>query len=458
VLDWFAPNHPYRQRLAEVAAMYGAETYPGSPLIAATGLRETDRMHLAELHPQEYAALSELMAGWGADVRREDGLAMALALTPPTPRRGVMLIDPSYEVKTDYDRIPRVMAQVARKWNVGHLMLWYPILSDSPHRPMLSALQATFPEGLRHEVGFPPARAGHRIDTRLALAALLVRVARTDGLYAAEEVDRIDRVLMALRAWPVRGRAPARPGRGRWRREAPDTVRFTRALKEATRAGGPQPPDGGAVVGGAGRWQPRRRGRPADAAGGQPSGPDRCAKRAGAAAGGGQGMIASLGMYDFGAAQGANDRLWARSARRACAPRDRGAAGADPRRGRLLAGLASPDLVLSQTCGYPYRARLHGRVDAGRHARSLTCPAARPGITIRSSWPAPTIRARICWHFPARRWPGTRICRNRAGPARWQTDTGAGLPAAPGAAHRRAPRLSARRWPKAAPRSPRWMR
>ncbi len=163
MLDGFGPDHPYRQRLAEVAAMYGADAYPGSPLIAATGLRETDRLHLAELHPQEHAALSALMTGWGADVRREDGLAMALALTPPTPRRGLMLIDPSYEVKTDYDRIPKVTAQVARKWNVGHLMLWYPILGDGPHRPMLSALQAGFPGGLRHEVAFPPAREGHRM-------------------------------------------------------------------------------------------------------------------------------------------------------------------------------------------------------------------------------------------------------------------------------------------------------
>ena len=71
-------------------------------------------------------------------------------------------------------------------------------------------------------------------DAHLALAALLVRVARTDGLYAAEEVDRIDRVLMAhlslgpFEAAALRTRAETLEG------EAPDTVRFTRALKEAT--------------------------------------------------------------------------------------------------------------------------------------------------------------------------------------------------------------------------------
>lgn len=163
VEDWFPASHPYRLRLEEVRAMHGADAYPGSPMIAALGLREGDRLHLAELHPQEHAALAQAMAGWGADLRREDGLDMALALTPPTPRRGLMLIDPSYEVKTDYERIPKVMAQVARKWNVGHLMLWYPILRDAPHLPMLTALEAGFPGALRHEVRFPPAREGHRM-------------------------------------------------------------------------------------------------------------------------------------------------------------------------------------------------------------------------------------------------------------------------------------------------------
>ena len=73
-------------------------------------------------------------------------------------------------------------------------------------------------------------------------------------------------------------------------------------------------------------------------------------------------MIASLGMYDFGPAQAANDRLWAliRDDLRAT-----GHAAPDAlTRGEAAYWPAweSPGLVLSQTCGYPYRARLHGRV------------------------------------------------------------------------------------------------
>jgi 23S rRNA (adenine2030-N6)-methyltransferase len=162
--SWFPKTHPYRQRLDETRAAHGPRAYPGSPLIAALGLRETDTIHLAELHPQEHAHLKAAASDWGAHVHQKDGFELALALTPPTPRRGLMLIDPSYEVKADYDAIPRHMAAIHRKWNVGLLILWYPILIGAAHGPMLRALAEAFPEGLRHEIRFPPLRDGHRME------------------------------------------------------------------------------------------------------------------------------------------------------------------------------------------------------------------------------------------------------------------------------------------------------
>lgn len=162
--DWFAKDHPYLQRLNEVRASYGPMAYPGSPLIAALSLRDQDTMHLAELHPQERQHLRHATSPWGAHIYAKDGFETALALTPPTPRRGLMLIDPSYEVKADYDTIPRDMVNIARKWNVGIIALWYPVLTGAPHGPMLRALTAAFPEALRSEVQFPPAREGHRMQ------------------------------------------------------------------------------------------------------------------------------------------------------------------------------------------------------------------------------------------------------------------------------------------------------
>lgn len=70
-------------------------------------------------------------------------------------------------------------------------------------------------------------------DARLALATLLVRIARTDGLYAVEEVERIDKVLSRRYGLDPFATAKLRTEAETLEREAPDTVQFTRALKEA---------------------------------------------------------------------------------------------------------------------------------------------------------------------------------------------------------------------------------
>jgi 23S rRNA (adenine2030-N6)-methyltransferase len=133
-------------------------------MVAALSLRVGDVMHLAELHPQEHAALLHNLSPWGAHVQKRDGFDMALAVCPPTPRRGLMLIDPSYEVKSDYDRTATVIAQLHRKWNVGVILLWYPLLTAGLHCPMLAELAQAFPTGLRSEVRFARVREGHRME------------------------------------------------------------------------------------------------------------------------------------------------------------------------------------------------------------------------------------------------------------------------------------------------------
>jgi 23S rRNA (adenine2030-N6)-methyltransferase len=158
---WFGADHPYAQVLDSVAAEQGKHAYPGSPLLAARLLRDTDSIHLAELHPGEHAALDLAMSPYDARCHHRDGFNMAFALTPPTPRRGLMLIDPSFEIKTDYVDIPRHIGKLAKAWNVGIIALWYPILTSKVHQPMLSALMGAHPQALRHEVSFAPARPGH---------------------------------------------------------------------------------------------------------------------------------------------------------------------------------------------------------------------------------------------------------------------------------------------------------
>ena len=160
---WFAPDHPYAKVLAQVRSQHGPMAYPGSPLLAALSLRPGDRLHLADLHPQEVAGLRAVMAPYRAQVVQQDGAAMALALCPPSPRRGLLLIDPSYEIKDDYKALPGLVRHLHKKWPVGVIVLWYPLLEGTPHRPMLRLLEGMLPDGVRHEVAFPPARPGHRM-------------------------------------------------------------------------------------------------------------------------------------------------------------------------------------------------------------------------------------------------------------------------------------------------------
>ena len=161
VLEPLLPaDHPYLRAIAAARAEAGASAYPGSPRIARELLRPDDRITLAELHPQEVAALRQALPG--ADVRQADGPALALSLAPPTPRRGLCLIDPSYEVKSEWAEMPALLRKLHRAWNVGVILLWYPILANGLHRPMVRALDALAIEGaVRHEVRFAPAREGH---------------------------------------------------------------------------------------------------------------------------------------------------------------------------------------------------------------------------------------------------------------------------------------------------------
>ena len=159
VKTWFSPDHPYSRALNQTTDSHGENAYPGSPMIAVQTLRDTDTITLAELHPIEHLNLE--LALPTAKCWQTDGFMMGHSMCPPTPRRGLMLIDPSFEIKDDYNTIPGHIKKYARAWNVGTIVLWYPILTAGSHHNMLKTLENDHPEAMRHEVRFPPARPGH---------------------------------------------------------------------------------------------------------------------------------------------------------------------------------------------------------------------------------------------------------------------------------------------------------
>ena len=118
--------------------------YPGSPWIAQTLLRPQDRLVLCELHPQDFRELA-LNFQRCPSVRccREDGFGVSQASVPPPERRGVVFIDPSYEVKTDYQTVVENLQKLHRKFAAGTYLLWYPIVRADRTQSMLRQLAAS---------------------------------------------------------------------------------------------------------------------------------------------------------------------------------------------------------------------------------------------------------------------------------------------------------------------------
>lgn len=156
-------GHPYLAAIRTVRASHGPAAYPGSPAVARALLRPQDRLQLMELHPGEHAALRTALAGPGVRIHRRDGYEGLPALLPPSPRRGLALIDPSYEVKDEYHRAARLLLAAHRKWPEGVVLLWHPVLDAGLHGGLLATLRATGLPTLWHqEVRF----AGSRLRMR----------------------------------------------------------------------------------------------------------------------------------------------------------------------------------------------------------------------------------------------------------------------------------------------------
>lgn len=127
------PPAPLRDYLDLVRAAGAPRFYPGSPALARLLLRPDDRLLLNELHPEDNAALKR----WAADdpriaVHRRDGYEALKGLLPPTPRRGLVLVDPPFEKTDEFARLAAGLATAHRRWPTGHVALWYPIKHRAP--------------------------------------------------------------------------------------------------------------------------------------------------------------------------------------------------------------------------------------------------------------------------------------------------------------------------------------
>jgi len=106
--------------------------YPGSPRIARDLLRPNDRLILAELHPTEFPLLkAEFRNDRQVAAHHTDGYAALNAFLPPPERRGLVLLDPPYELKDEFERLAEAVRRIHRRWATGIAAVWYPILPPS---------------------------------------------------------------------------------------------------------------------------------------------------------------------------------------------------------------------------------------------------------------------------------------------------------------------------------------
>ena len=128
--------------------------YPGSPSLAQMLLRSNDPLHCWELHPTDERILRAALAGrHHTRVTMADGFAALAHELPPPSRRGVVLIDPPYEMKSDYVRVLGTVREALARFATGVVIVWLPQVAlvparELPRRLMNAATAA--PKGVLH--------------------------------------------------------------------------------------------------------------------------------------------------------------------------------------------------------------------------------------------------------------------------------------------------------------------
>ncbi|MGV1803192.1 23S rRNA (adenine(2030)-N(6))-methyltransferase RlmJ [Agrobacterium vitis] len=122
----------------------GLTRYPGSPKLARDLIRPQDRLSAMELHPDDCRTLSRLFEGdYQARITELDGWLALGAHLPPKEKRGIVLVDPPFELDGEYERLVDGLARAYRRFSAGVYCLWYPIKRGAPIAAFHEALKET---------------------------------------------------------------------------------------------------------------------------------------------------------------------------------------------------------------------------------------------------------------------------------------------------------------------------
>lgn len=124
--------------------------YPGSPAIANLLMRAEDRLRVYELHPTDFRILETYLSTRpNTQVSDKDGFSALRAELPPPSRRAVVLMDPSYELKTDYAKVVTAVREGLERFAEGVFLIWYPQLQLLESAQLAQRLKAAADAGAK---------------------------------------------------------------------------------------------------------------------------------------------------------------------------------------------------------------------------------------------------------------------------------------------------------------------
>jgi 23S rRNA (adenine2030-N6)-methyltransferase len=124
---------PYIHAIKQLNKDNQLHFYPGSPLLAKLLMPKPNRLELSELHPTDIKLLQqEFSKDRSVAIKQIDGYLNLKAKLPPIQRRGLILIDPPYELKTEYDDVIKGVKQAYKLFATGIYAIWYPVISRQP--------------------------------------------------------------------------------------------------------------------------------------------------------------------------------------------------------------------------------------------------------------------------------------------------------------------------------------
>lgn len=166
VLSQIAPNYN-----AVIEDFIKREQYPGSPLIAKNLLRKNDHLHLFELHPRDHQILTQYFKGDAKTyIYNTNSHKHLINLLPTKGRRALVLIDPSYEIKSEYTQVATTLIDAYRRMPNAVFLLWFPIVERLTSNKLIKRLEnARIKDIQTYELGTHPDHEGYGMTSSAML-------------------------------------------------------------------------------------------------------------------------------------------------------------------------------------------------------------------------------------------------------------------------------------------------